>query len=305
MSWTECTEPALQGSRDCAALETIVAPRARDLGGFEVRRALPSVQRRMVGPFVFWDQMGPAQFAPGQGIDVRPHPHIGLATVTYLVRGEIMHRDSLGSVIAIRPGEMNLMTAGSGIVHSERTGPEPRASGHELFGIQAWVALPKSHEECAPAFTHYGSGELPRLDDGAITLRLIAGEVEGVRSPVQSPMAMIYADLQLAAGATFQFDARYAERGIYTLEGEIELAGQRFAAGQMLVLKPGIPVTIRAQTRARCMLLGGEPADGPRHIWWNFVSSSQQRIEQAKADWRAGRFAGVPGDTEFIPLPDH
>ncbi len=252
MSWTECTEPALQGARDCSALETVVAPRARDLGGFEVRRALPAVQRRMVGPFVFWDQMGPAQFAPGQGIDVRPHPHIGLATVTYLVRGEIMHRDSLGSVVPIRPGEMNLMTAGSGIVHSERTGAEPRAAGHELFGIQAWVALPKSHEECAAAFTHYGSGELPLLDDGAVTLRLIAGEAEGVRSPVESPMAMIYADLALAPGATFQFDARYAERGIYTLEGEIELQGERFAAGQKLVLKPGIPVTIRAQTRARC-----------------------------------------------------
>jgi redox-sensitive bicupin YhaK (pirin superfamily) len=305
MSWIECNEPAQQGARACAALETLVAPRARDLGGFEVRRSLPSAQRRMVGPFVFWDQMGPAQFAPGQGIDVRPHPHIGLATVTYLVRGEIMHRDSLGSVIAIRPGEMNLMTAGSGIVHSERTGAQPRAAGHELFGIQAWVALPKSHEECAPAFTHYGAGDLPLLQDGGVTLRLIAGEMNGVRSRVDTPMAMIYADLQLAAGATFQFDARYDERAIYTLEGEIDLAGERFVAGQMLVLRPGQSVTLRAQTSARCMLLGGEPADAPRHIWWNFVSSSKDRIEQAKADWRAGRFAVVPGETEFIPLPEN
>ena len=304
MSWTECAEPARLGMRDNAALETVVAPRARDLGGFEVRRSLPSAQRRMIGPFVFWDQMGPAQFASGQGIDVRPHPHIGLATVTYLLRGEIMHRDSLGSVIPIRPGEMNLMTAGSGIVHSERTGAEPRARGHELFGIQAWVALPRSHEEMAPAFTHYGAADLPVLNDRGMTLRLIAGEMQGVRSPVATPMAMIYADLELAAGGAFQFDARHGERGIYTLEGEIDLAGERFTAGQMLVLKPGAAVTLRALTPARCMLLGGEPADGPRHIWWNFVSSSQDRIEQAKSDWRAGRFAAVPGETEFIPLPE-
>jgi redox-sensitive bicupin YhaK (pirin superfamily) len=304
MSWIDCNEPAQQGSRGCAALETVVAPRARDLGGFEVRRVLPSAQRRMVGPFVFWDQMGPAQFAAGQGIDVRPHPHIGLATVTYLLRGEIMHRDSLGSVIAIRPGEMNLMTAGSGIVHSERTGPEPRAKGHELFGIQAWVALPKTHEECAAAFAHYGAADLPLLQDRGVTLRLIAGEMSGARSAVATPMAMIYADLELATGATFQFDERYDERGIYTLEGEIDLGGERFSAGQLLMLRPGRPVTVRAQTNARCMLLGGEPADGPRHIWWNFVSSSKDRIEQAKADWRAGRFAAVPGETEFIPLPD-
>jgi len=304
MSWTESTEPAQHGSRDSSALETVVAPRARDLGGFEVRRALPSAQRRMVGPFVFWDQMGAAQFAPGQGIDVRPHPHIGLATVTYLLRGEIMHRDSLGSVIAIRPGEMNLMTSGSGIVHSERTGAEPRAAGHELFGIQAWVALPKSHEECAPAFTHYGATDLPLLSERGVTLRLIAGEMQGLRSPVATPMAMIYADLQLEAGGSLQFDARYAERAIYTLEGEIDLAGERFGPGQMLVLKSGAAVTIRALGAARCMLLGGEPADAPRHIWWNFVSSSRERIEQAKADWTAGSFAAVPGETEFISLPE-
>jgi len=304
MSSTVCHEPATQGARDNSALQTVVAPRARDLGGFEVRRVLPSVQQRMVGPFVFWDQMGLAQFAPGKGIDVRPHPHIGLATVTYLLRGEIMHRDSLGSVMAIRPGEMNLMTAGSGIVHSERTGPVPRAAGHELFGIQAWVALPKSHEECAPAFTHYAAAELPLLEERGVQLRLIAGEMAGMHSPVATPMAMIYADLALAAGATLQFDARYAERAIYTLEGEIDLAGQRFAAGQMLVLRPGQAVTIQAHTAARCMLLGGEPADAPRHVWWNFVSSSSERIEQAKADWKAGRFGTVPGETEFIPLPE-
>jgi redox-sensitive bicupin YhaK (pirin superfamily) len=303
MSVTECNEPAALGARGNAALEVVVTPRPRDLGGFEVRRALPAAERRMVGPFVFWDQMGAAQFAPGQGIDVRPHPHIGLATVTYLLRGEIMHRDSLGSVIAIRPGEMNLMTAGSGIVHSERTGIELRQRGHELFGIQAWVALPRAHEECAPAFRHYGSAELPLLEERGVKLRLINGEVQGVRSPVATPMAMIYGDLELAAGAQFHFDARYPERALYTLEGELELDGQRFGPGRMLILRPGMPATLRALSAARCMLLGGEPADGPRHIWWNFVSSSAERIEQAKRDWTAGRFAAVPGETEFIPLP--
>ena len=291
-------------TRTGGAVETVVVPRARDLGGFEVRRVLPSAQRHMIGPFIFWDQMGPAHFASGHGIDVRPHPHIGLATVTYLLRGEIMHRDSLGSVAAIRPGEMNLMTAGSGIVHSERTGPALRAGGHELFGVQAWVALPRAHEETAAAFEHFGAGELPVLQERGVDLRLIAGEMHGVRSPVTTPMAMIYADLALAAGAELSFDARYPERAIYTMEGELELAGERFAAGQMLVLKPGQAVTLRGSSSARCMLLGGEPADGPRHIWWNFVSSSLERIEQAKADWRAGRFAAVPGETEFIPLPD-
>jgi len=286
------------------AVETVVVPRARDLGGFEVRRVLPSAQRHMVGPFIFWDQMGPAHFASGHGIDVRPHPHIGLATVTYLLRGEIMHRDSLGSVVAIRPGEMNLMTAGSGIVHSERTGPALRADGHELFGVQAWVALPRAHEESEAAFAHFGAGELPLLQERGVDLRLIAGEMHGVRSPVTTPMAMIYADLALAAGAELSFDARYPERAVYTMEGELELAGERFAAGQMLVLKPGQAVTLRGSSSARCMLLGGEPADGPRHIWWNFVSSSLERIEQAKADWRAGRFAAVPNETEFIPLPE-
>ncbi|MEO6369294.1 MAG: pirin family protein, partial [Steroidobacteraceae bacterium] len=277
--------------------------RARDLGGFEVRRALPSSQRQMVGPFISFDQMGPAEFLTGQGIDVRPHPHIGLSTVTYLFDGEIMHRDSLGTVIDIRPGEMNLMTAGRGIVHSERTSPALRAAGHTLHGIQAWIALPRSHEECEPAFAHFGAAELPLLVDGGASLHLIAGEAGGARSPVETALPMIYADAQLAAGATLQFDAHYAERAVYTVTGEIEIGGERCAPSQMLVLKPGAAVTIRAITASRCMLLGGEPVDGPRHLWWNFVSSSRERIEQAKQDWQAGRFAQVPGETEFIPLP--
>jgi redox-sensitive bicupin YhaK (pirin superfamily) len=285
------------------SIDLRIVPKPKDIGGFEVRRALPDIQRRMVGPFVFWDEMGSATFAPGTGIDVRPHPHIGLATVTYLFSGQIMHRDSLGTVIPIRPGEMNLMTAGSGIVHSERTPPDLRASGHTLHGIQAWVALPSSHEECAPTFEHFGAAQLPVLSEGGLTLRLIAGEMQGARSPVTTPMAMIYADAELATGATLRFDAHYAERAIYTVSGEVEIDGEPAPPSQMLVLKPGIAATVRAISPARCMLLGGEAVDGPRHLWWNFVSSSRERLEQAKADWTAGRFPAVPDETEFIPLP--
>jgi redox-sensitive bicupin YhaK (pirin superfamily) len=302
MSWQDCEQPeALAGS--CPAIETRIVPRVRDLGGFEVRRVLPSGQRMMVGPFIFWDQMGLARFTPGTGIDVRPHPHIGLATVTYLFSGEILHRDSLGTVIPIRPGEMNLMSAGSGIVHSERTGPEMRAHGHELYGIQAWVALPRLYEESAPAFEHFGSADLPVLTGRGVTMRLIAGEMEGRISPVRLPMETLYAELLLEPGASLPFDALYEERAIYTCDGEIDLNGEQVGPGQMLVLGKGKAVTIRAITAARVMLLGGEPADAPRHIWWNFVSSRLDRIEQAKADWQASRFAAVPEETEFIPLP--
>lgn len=302
MSWQQCDDPV--NNTGCDAIETRIVPRVRDLGGFEVRRVLPSAARMMVGPFVFWDQMGAATFEVGTGIDVRPHPHIGLATVTYLFRGEIMHRDSLGTVIPIRPGEMNLMSAGRGIVHSERTPEQARTGRHELFGIQAWVALPRAHEESEPAFTHFGSAELPMLSDGGLDVRLIVGEMAGRRSPVTLPMATLYADVELSAGSVLPFDALYPERAIYLVEGEIELRGERITAGQMLVLREGQPVQVRALTEARLMLLGGESADAPRHLWWNFVSSSSERIEQARADWREGRFAGVPGDPEFIPLPE-
>lgn len=303
MSWQECDEAAVAAG-SCDAIETRILPRVRDLGGFEVRRVLPTAARMMIGPFIFWDQMGAASFEPGRGIDVRPHPHIGLATVTYLFRGEIMHRDSLGTVIPIRPGEMNLMSAGRGIVHSERTPDEARARGHELFGIQAWVALPRAHEESEPAFTHYGTQELPLLSDGDMTLRLICGEFAGQRSPVALPMATIYADVELPAGGALPFDAWYPERAVYVVEGEIELGGDRAVAGEMLVLREGRPALLRAVHGTRLMLLGGEAADGPRHIWWNFVSSSSERIRQAGEDWKAGRFAPVPGDPEFIPLPE-
>jgi redox-sensitive bicupin YhaK (pirin superfamily) len=303
MSWQPSPDPKPGDKWSCEAIEAVIIPRARDIGGFEVRRALPSARRQMVGPFIFWDQAGPAEFLIGQGMDVRPHPHIGLATVTYLFDGEVVHRDSLGTLRTIKPGALNLMTAGSGIVHSERTGQEDRARGAKLFGIQAWVALPRTREEGEASFVHYGEDRLPVIGDKGVQFRLIAGEALGQRSPVETPMAMIYADVTLDAGASVPFDAAYEERGIYTVEGEIEVAGDRFGPNQLLVFRPGDRITVKAATKARFMMLGGEPADGPRHIWWNFVSSRKERIDQAKADWKQGRFDSVPGETEFIPLP--
>ena len=306
MSWLKDNDPIPGDRQSCDAIEQVIVPRARDLGGFEVRRALPSAQRQMIGPFIFFDQMGPAQFLSGHGIDVRPHPHIGLATVTYLFQGEMMHRDSLGSSLAIRPGEVNLMTAGRGIVHSERTGPEMRASGQEMFGIQAWMALPKSHEESAPAFAHHDVSALPRLDGEGKRVRLIAGSLYGETSPAVFPHDCFYAEAVLAPGAVLPLDPDYDERAVYLASGRIDIAGQTFEGGQLLVFKPGDRISILAETNARLMLLGGEPMDGPRHIWWNFVSSSQERIDSAKEDWRQGRFSIVPGDeTEFIPLPEN
>jgi redox-sensitive bicupin YhaK (pirin superfamily) len=286
------------------APEIVIVPRSRDIGGFEVRRALPSIQRRMVGPFVFFDHMGPAVFAGGKGLDVRPHPHIGLATVTYLFDGEILHRDTLGTVQPIRPGDVNWMTAGRGIAHSERTGPELRAAGHQLAGIQSWVALPKRYEETDPGFVHFPKAELPTIEADGVTLRLIVGAGFGLRAPVQVFSDMFYADAAMDAGARVVLPADYEERAIYVAAGAIDIAGQTFNGGQLLVFRPGDAIDLRADTTARVMLLGGEPMDGPRHIWWNFVSSSKERIEQAKADWKAGRFGPVPGETEFIPLPE-
>ena len=304
MSWHPAHEPTSQEAALPAAIETIVVPRVRDIGGFEVRRTLPSVRRRMVGPFVFFDQMGPAVLRAGTGLDVRPHPHIGLATVTYLFAGEIVHRDSLGTVQTIRPGEVNWMTAGRGIAHSERTDPAMRKADSPLFGIQSWVALPKAAEETAPGFFHYGREALPLLEGEGTRARLIAGSLYGARSPVETFSEMFYADVELAGGARFPVPTEHEERAAYLVEGEVELAGQSFAAGQLLVLHPGEEIALSAPSPARILLLGGAPMDGPRHIWWNFVSSSKERIEQAKADWKAGRFAPVPGDPELIPLPE-
>ncbi|KON81372.1 pirin family protein [Azoarcus sp. PA01] len=293
-------------AQDPRSVETVVVPQASDLGGgFKVMRALPSVQRRMVGPFVFLDQMGPVELAAGNGLDVRPHPHIGLATVTYLFDGEILHRDSLGNVQPIRPGELNWMTAGRGIVHSERTPPELRPSGSRLAGLQAWVALPGRDEESEPAFAHHGAAELPVIDAPGVSIRLIAGEAFGARSPVATRSPLFYADVTLAPPARLQVPSEHVERAAYIVAGSVAIDGVTHSAGQLLVLRRGADVVITASSATRLMLLGGEPPDGPRHVWWNFVSSSRERIEQAKADWRAGRFAPVPGETEFIPLPDN
>ena len=274
----------------------------RDLGGFSVSRTLPQAARRMVGPFVFFDEMGPADFAPGHGIDVRPHPHIGLATVTYLFEGAIRHRDSLGTVIDIAPGAVNWMIAGSGITHSERSPPVQRAAGHRLHGIQSWVALPQTHAEDAPAFVHHPADTLPVIERDGARMTLIAGAAYGAVSPVATASPMFYLDAVLDAGAVLDLPD-YDERAVYIVSGAVEADGATHGPGTMLVFESGVPARFSAIEATRAMLLGGATIDGPRHIFWNFVSASLERIEQAKADWRAGRFAGVPGETEFIPLP--
>jgi redox-sensitive bicupin YhaK (pirin superfamily) len=286
-------------------IEAVIIPRAHDLGGFEVRRALPSQQRQMVGPFVFFDQMGPGEFLTGRGLDVRPHPHIGLATVTYLFDGAILHRDSLGTEQSITPGNVNWMTAGRGIAHSERTDAIQRTHGNRLFGIQSWVALPRDAEEAEPDFAHHAAAALPVLDDAGVRLRLVAGEGWGLRAPVATRSSLFYADAQLAPGASVPLPDAHEERAAYVWDGEVEVAGDRFGPGRMLVFRAGDRLALRAgPAGARMLLLGGAVMDGPRHLFWNFVSSRPERIEQAKADWRAGRFGSVPGDDkEFIPLP--
>jgi redox-sensitive bicupin YhaK (pirin superfamily) len=288
-------------------VDSVILPPVRDLGdGFTVRRALPSAHRRMVGPFIFFDQMGPAAFTAGEGLDVRPHPHIGLATVSYLLDGEMLHRDSVGSVQTIRPGEVNWMTAGSGIVHSERTGPEVRASGGPLFGLQTWVALPKGHEEATAGFAHHKADAIPKTDADGVAMTLIVGAHDGLTSPVETFSDMVYADIAMAPGSRYQLRAGHVERAIYVVSGAIGAEGQTgmFATGELVVFKPGAEIVLTAERGARLMLIGGEPLPEARHIYWNFVSSSQDRIEQAKDDWRNRRFAGVPDEHEFIPLPD-
>lgn len=296
--------PAVDAVAAVAAVAQVIVPRSSDIGGFAVRRALPSARRRMVGPFVFLDEMGPAEFRVHEGIDVRPHPHIGLATVTYLFDGELVHRDSLGTAVAIRPGAVNWMTAGRGIVHSERTGPDRRAGGGRLHGLQCWVALPIAAEEGPPAFAHHGAEELPVVAGDGVSARVVAGEIYGAKSPVAAGWETLFADVALAVGAALPLDPVVEERAVYLVSGEIEIAGDRHAAGRLLVIRPGDRLTLRAVTASRLAVLGGAPMDGPRHIWWNFVSSRKDRIEAAKADWKAGRFDAVPGETEFVPLPE-
>ncbi|WP_373356172.1 pirin family protein [Pseudoroseicyclus sp. CXY001] len=292
------------------AIEAVIIPRSRDIGAFEVRRALPSHQRQMVGPFIFFDQAGPAEFLTGQGVDVRPHPHIGLGTVTYLYQGDFHHRDSIGSDQLIRPGEVNWMVAGRGVTHSERTSLAARQGPNALFGIQTWIALPEDREEVDPVFEHHGEGALPLLEAEGITARLLLGNAHGERAPATLYSEAFYLDVTLAPGAAYPLPDEHEDRGLYITQGEITVAGETYAAGRMMVFRPGDAISVTAGPEgARLMALGGATLGQRRHIWWNFVSSSRDRIEAAKADWIAGRwgegrFALPPGDdAEFVPAP--
>lgn len=289
-------------------IASLIIPRTRDLGdGFEVRRALPAAERRMVGPFVFLDQMGPTVLRPGVGLDVRPHPHIGLATVTWLLEGEILHRDSLGSVQPVRAGEVNWMTAGRGIVHSERSDERQRRETSSLYGLQCWVALPAAQEECDPDFTHLKADALPRVAADGAEAVLVAGSFMGLRTPLPTRSPLFYMQLVLQPHARFGMPAEYDEQALYIVRGELDLGKDGVhGAGRLLVTRQGAALTLQAGADgATVMLLGGDPMDGPRHLAWNFVSSRADRIEQAKRDWLGKRFADVPGETEFIPLPDN
>ncbi|MGA0617188.1 pirin family protein [Paracoccus sp. KR1-242] len=309
MSWNPTQNPECPlDSLD--SIETLIIPRARDLGGFEVRRALPAPKRQMVGPFIFFDQMGPAEFLTGGGIDVRPHPHIGLATVTYLYKGEFHHRDSTGADQMVYPGEVNWMIAGNGVTHSERTSDEMRTRPGSLFGIQTWVALPEHAEDSDASFEHHGREALPFIDEGGKQVRLILGSAYGATAPVKTFTETFYADAVLAAGAKLPLPDNHEDRGVYVSEGSVTIAGDTFEAGRMMVFRPGDHITLTAGERgARLMVLGGETLNGPRYISWNFVASSQERIDAAKeawrqGDWAHGRFQLPPGDdAEFIPLP--
>lgn len=299
MSYHEADEP--QCTRYRGAIELIIEPRERELGGFSVRRVLPARERRMVGPFIFFDHMGPAEFPPGEGIQVRPHPHIGLATVTYLFDGEIMHRDSLGLVQAIRPGAVNLMTAGSGIVHSERAG-EDLEEHSRLHGIQSWMALPIGEEEREPDFAHYPAERLPEFDHSGVTVRVIMGEFYGHDSPVTCHSPTLYLECRMPKGTRLALPLQHEELAAYVVDGSVAIDRRPLGAGQMAIASTGMSMRLQALDESRVMVIGGATL-GRRHIWWNFVSSSRERIEQAKSDWAGGQFDDIPGDEEFIPLP--
>ncbi len=287
-------------------IELMVIPNAKDIGGFQVRRALPTARRRLVGPFIFFDRMGPAILRAGQALDVRPHPHIGLSTVTYLFDGKIRHRDSLGTEMVIQPGDVNLMTAGRGIVHSERTPQELRGAPMSVSGLQTWLALPDDKEEVDPIFEKTAAMRLPEIDAEGVSGRVVIGAFSGLRSPVVTASDTLYADLSLAPGASVKIPADAEERAIYTLEGEVSISGDRFPAERLLVFRPGDEIVVSSEGGAHFMLFGGASLGSKRYIWWNFVSSSKERIEQAKEEWKTGRFDIVPGDEEeFIPLPDN
>ena len=308
MSWQPATEADCRESR-CTPVATVVVPRPKNIGAFEVRRALPAAECRAVGPFVFLDQMGPTTITPQNLLDVRPHPHIGLATVTWLLAGEIMHRDSLGYAQVIRPGEVNWMTAGRGIVHSERTPDHLRDRESPMLGVQAWLALPADKQEIEPGFEHFAADYFPTIETGGATVHLIAGAGWGDRSPVTLQSETFYAEIDLDPGAAIELPGDVEERAIYIISGSVGIADDVFDAGQLVVFKPGNRVIVSSTETAVFMALGGAALDGPkdrpRHLYWNFVSTSKDRIEQAKDDWREGRFGTVPGDEdEFIPLPD-
>lgn len=310
MSWNPSLEPGCPDNINIDAIETLIIPRARDLGDFEVRRALPAPKRQMVGPFIFFDQAGPAEFITGQGVDVRPHPHIGLGTVTYLYRGEFQHRDSIGSNQVILPGAVNWMVAGRGVTHSERTSKATRKGPHSLYGIQTWVALPEADEDVAPIFEHHGKETLPEFEDRGIKLRLILGNAYGQSAPARMFSETFYADVTLQPGALLPLPDEHEDRGLYVTEGSVTIAGQEFESGRMMVFRPGDKITVAAGERgARLMILGGATLEGPRYIFWNFVSSSKEKLDDAKEQWRRGNWgAGLfdlpPDDRdEFIPLP--
>jgi redox-sensitive bicupin YhaK (pirin superfamily) len=305
MSFFPGTDPAAGDAFACDAIETLIIPRAHDIGGLEVRRALPSARRRLVGPFIFFDRMGPAILRAGQALDVRPHPHIGLSTVTYLFDGKIRHRDSLGTEMVIEPGDVNLMTAGRGIVHSERSPEELRGGPLSISGLQTWLALPEDKEEVEPLFENTGHAELPVIDGEEATGRVVIGSFSGLRAPVRTASDTLYVDITLKPGGRIPIPAETEERAIYLLEGEVEIAGDRFANNQLLVFREGDKIVVSSERGAHFMLFGGASLGSQRYIWWNFVSSSKERIEQAKEEWRTGRFDIVPGDAEErIPLPE-
>jgi redox-sensitive bicupin YhaK (pirin superfamily) len=305
MSVLPTLDPACSHSPETRALATVIDARPRDIGGFAVGRVLPAAVCRHVGPFVFFDHMDPADLAPGRGLDVRPHPHIGLATVTYLFDGEIVHRDSLGSHQPIRPGDVNWMTAGRGIVHSERTSPELRRAGSRLNGLQLWVGLPRACEETEPEFHHHPAATLPVLEIAGAHIRVLAGSAFREASPVKTFSPLFFADVAMPAGCEVPVPSEHEERAAYVVDGAIAYGNEHAERGRMLVFAKGAEIALRATTDARIALLGGASLDGERHLWWNFVSSSQARIEQAKRDWKEGRFARVPGDeAEFIPFPE-
>ena len=305
MSFFPGIDPQAGDSQAVDQVEQLIIPRTSDIGGLEVRRALPSRKRRLVGPFIFFDRMGPALFREEQALDVKPHPHIGLSTVTYLFDGEITHRDSLGTGMVIQPGDVNLMTAGRGIVHSERTPENRRGHPSSISGLQTWLALPDQSEEIDPAFLHVGHGELPVFEEDGVSGRVVIGNFDGMKAPVHTYSDTLYVDLRLGANKTYPFSAGAEERAAYILSGSVNVGGVRFEADQLLVFHPGDTIDLRGgEAGCHMMLFGGAAMASKRYVWWNFVSSSKERIEQAKEEWRTGRFDIVPGDEEeFVPLP--